>query len=247
MTDSPDPRPAPNPPHDPADDAAPLIPFELVPLRERLDGWTPERQVRFIQELAETGDVSAACRNVGMSRTSAYGLFNRPDAQSFRQAWEIAMTQATRRLADTLFARALHGTTQPVFHGGEQVGERRVFNDRTAMSLLRTLAPERFGKWRETTPISGPPDRGAQLLTTALKRVIGDAILMTSERPVPPRVPLPTLVRTGAEEEELSSDGLPPQVLQQLLYKAYDELEQLRAQLRDRHAEVDTPCGGDVV
>lgn len=247
MTDSsPDPRPAPNPTPHPADDPAPPIPFALVPLRQRLDGWTAERQVAFIQALAESGDVSAACRAVAMSRSSAYALFNRPDAHSFRQAWEIAMTQATRRLADVLFARALHGVAQPVFHQGEQVGERRSFNDKTAMFLLRTHAPERYGAWRERTPLGGHPDRGAQLLEAALRRVVNDGLLMDGGRPVPGRTPLPTLVRTGAEDEA-PSDQLAPEVLELLLNQAYDENERLRAQLNGGAAKVDTTDGGDVV
>ena len=38
------------------------IPFEPVKLRPRHDGWTAERQYRFIQALAETGCVEEACR-----------------------------------------------------------------------------------------------------------------------------------------------------------------------------------------
>ena len=41
------------------------IPFEPVKLRPRHDGWTAERQYRFIQALAETGCVEEACRRVG--------------------------------------------------------------------------------------------------------------------------------------------------------------------------------------
>ena len=55
-------------------------PFLPVPLRARADGWTGERQARFVGKLAETGCVSAAARAVGMSRLSAYRLRARPGA-----------------------------------------------------------------------------------------------------------------------------------------------------------------------
>ena len=48
-------------------------PFLPVPLRARADGWTPERQARFIGLLAETGSVVEAARAVGMSREAPGG------------------------------------------------------------------------------------------------------------------------------------------------------------------------------
>ncbi len=60
--------------------------FTPVPSRARSDGWTPERQVEFIEALAECGCVEHACRRVGMSDSAAYRLRARPTAQSFRQA-----------------------------------------------------------------------------------------------------------------------------------------------------------------
>jgi hypothetical protein len=50
------------------------IPFEPVRLRRRHDGWTVERQIAFIEKLADCGSVSSACKHVGMSRESARKL-----------------------------------------------------------------------------------------------------------------------------------------------------------------------------
>ena len=63
-------------------------PFLPVPLRARADGWTPERQARFIGLLAETGSVAEAARRAGMSRESAHRLRQRPGAGSFAHAWD---------------------------------------------------------------------------------------------------------------------------------------------------------------
>lgn len=65
--------------------------FTPVRLKARHDGWTPERQRRFIEELAATRSVSKACRAVGMSRDSAYKLRGRPEAAQFRLAWAKAL------------------------------------------------------------------------------------------------------------------------------------------------------------
>ncbi len=48
--------------------------FTPIPLRARHDGWTAEKQIAFIEALAETACVDHACRRVGMSDSSAYRL-----------------------------------------------------------------------------------------------------------------------------------------------------------------------------
>jgi hypothetical protein len=63
-------------------------PFLPVPVRARGDGWTVERQGRFIGLLAETGCVAEAARGVGMSRVAAYQLRARAGAESFVRAWD---------------------------------------------------------------------------------------------------------------------------------------------------------------
>ena len=68
--------------------------FARVPLRARRDGWTAERQAAFIDALAATRHVGRACARVGMSRESAYRLYGRPDAASFRAAWDACLAMA---------------------------------------------------------------------------------------------------------------------------------------------------------
>lgn len=73
-------------------------PFLPVPVRARADGWTAERQGRFVGLLAETGCVAAAARGVGMSRIAAYQLRARAGAESFVRAWDavLAVRAASR-------------------------------------------------------------------------------------------------------------------------------------------------------
>jgi hypothetical protein len=85
MPESPSPWPA----------YARVPPFLPVPLRARADGWTPERQARFIGLLAETGSVAEAARRVGMARESAWRLRRRAGAASFAYAWDAV--EAVRR------------------------------------------------------------------------------------------------------------------------------------------------------
>jgi hypothetical protein len=127
-------------------EAPPPPSFDPVPLRYRRDGWTPERQVAFIRYLAECGCVVEACRRVGMSAESAYELARRPDAQSFRIAWDIALDNAVRRVGDGAFSRALNGVEIPHYYKGELVGTHRRYDERLTMFILRTRDRERFGR-----------------------------------------------------------------------------------------------------
>ena len=64
-----------------------------VALRARHDGWTPERQQRFLAALVALRSITAAAAVVGLSVRSAYNLRDHPAAAAFRAAWEAALTQ----------------------------------------------------------------------------------------------------------------------------------------------------------
>lgn len=70
---------------------SPRILFKPVPLKARHDGWTPARQIHFIEGLDATKSLTKACSAVGMSRTSAYKLRGHPEARQFRLAWSAAL------------------------------------------------------------------------------------------------------------------------------------------------------------
>ena len=80
--------------------------------RTRRDGWTPERQLRFLDELAQTRNVIRAAATAGMSRKSAYRLRNRREGALFALLWERALAFAptevhTRPLTDGRIMRLL--------------------------------------------------------------------------------------------------------------------------------------------
>ena len=55
------------------------------------DGWTAQRQLTFLAELARTGSVTRAARAAGMSRESAYRLRKRDPDGLFAAAWDRAL------------------------------------------------------------------------------------------------------------------------------------------------------------
>ncbi|MEO7276709.1 MAG: hypothetical protein ABIW33_01645 [Sphingomicrobium sp.] len=124
-----------------------LIAFDPASPRPRHDGWTADRQIRFIEALAQGGCVDRACRLVGLSPASAYALRNRPCGAPFRRAWDAALDCGMHRIEQAAIARALDGVARPIFHNGEQVGEWRHHDERLTMFLLRSRRPARYGKW----------------------------------------------------------------------------------------------------
>ena len=122
-----------------------IPPFSPVPRgTSRHDGWTQERQRRFIEALAVTGSVKAAAHRVNMTPEGAYLLRRHPEAESFRKAWEAALALGVQQLEDIALERALHGTEVPVYSYGKLIGSRIKHNDRLLMFMLRNRAPTRF-------------------------------------------------------------------------------------------------------
>jgi len=78
---------------------AALLDFTPVPVRHRRDGWTPERQRRYVAAVFETGHNGKAARAVGMTEQGAARLRRRPDAISFARACQAAYLGARRRWA----------------------------------------------------------------------------------------------------------------------------------------------------
>jgi hypothetical protein len=148
-SDSADSEPGDNPlalPESPSYDPAE---YRWVPVRRRprADGWTEEKQRRFIEALADTGLVSHAAKAVGMSRQSATRLRRSPHGAAFARAWDAARLHSGSALEDIAFERAIEGEERNVYNEyGEVVCTKRVVNDRMLTFLLSHLLPERYGK-----------------------------------------------------------------------------------------------------
>ena len=182
--------------------AKPKVPaFTPVPVRTRMDGWTPDRQVAFVTALAATACIEDACGAVGMSPRSYYDLRARPGSDSFRQAVEAALDVGTHRLETALLSRAIHGEATPIFYKGEQVGERRRYDNKLGLALLRARAPDRYGAWRDRVQtVREHPDGAAMLLTEAKRRLAEDGKADLAGRKRPRRAPLRSVIVEGVDD-----------------------------------------------
>jgi len=176
--------------------------FTPVPVRTRMDGWTPERQVAFVTALAACACIEDACGAVGMSPRSYYDLRARPGSDSFRQAVEAALDVGTHRLETALLGRAIHGEATPVFYKGEQVGERRRYDNKLGLALLRARAGDRYGAWRDRVQqVREHPDGAALILKEATRRLAEDGRADTAGRQRPQRRPLRSMIVTDVEDD----------------------------------------------
>lgn len=108
-----------------------------MPLRPRRNGWTPDVQQRFLEELAATGSPKLAAAAAGRSLQSAYKLRARPGAAVFRDRWATAITTCIMMVRETALDHALNGHVGPITRSGRKVGERKVSNDRMLLSMMR--------------------------------------------------------------------------------------------------------------
>jgi len=144
---------------------APQIPdFTPAPTRKRHAGWTAERQRRFVEHLALTGNAGEACAIVGVASSSAYRLKHKVGAESFSRAWDAALRLCATRLAAIMLDRAVNGRVERHYKDGELVMERRIPSDYLLTWLLARLDPLQFGSpaARALAAATGDPRESAR-------------------------------------------------------------------------------------
>jgi hypothetical protein len=99
--------------------------------------FTPVRQVRFLDCLAQDGNVRAACARVGVSRECVYRL-KRRDAV-FARGWAAALVLAREAAAELLADRAVNGIEEAIWYRGELVGVRRRHDSRLLLAHMARL------------------------------------------------------------------------------------------------------------
>ena len=121
--------------------------FRPAPGCTRHEGWTPEKQRRFLEAMAEGLNVIQSCAIVGLSKQSAYALRTSPRGQSFALGWDAAVLKARDALADELMDRAFNGVRDTVTRDdGSIVTRHRQDNRLAATMLARPIAGPRLPK-----------------------------------------------------------------------------------------------------
>ena len=174
-----------------------------TPAGKAQSGVTPRARARvrrrdlFIAKLAETCNVSEACKAAGWSRETAYR--RKKNSQAFAALWEEALEIAKDGVYAEVRRRAIEGIAEPVFQKGKQVGTIRRYSDK----LLLALAGAHDPRFRENAPsntvnvsIAPQLDREQMILEAARNIAwIGDSARRIEHGELQPaRLPAPSAV-----------------------------------------------------
>lgn len=94
----------------------------------------------FLGVLAESGNVSEACRAVEIARSTAYEARERH--AEFAAAWDDALQVAADLLIAEARRRAAKGVEEPVYYQGVRVGFTTRYSDQLLMFLIKQARPE---------------------------------------------------------------------------------------------------------
>jgi len=99
----------------------------------------PQDVVRFLARLSVEGNISAACRYSGISRSTVYRM--QDDVPEFRHAMQLAIENAADVIDLEIHRRAVVGIKRKVFQGGKQVDVVREFSDQLLALRAKALHP----------------------------------------------------------------------------------------------------------
>lgn len=116
---------------------------------------TDRARATFIATLAETCNVSEACRAAHIGRRTAYDW--RESDESFAEAWSSAEQEAADKLEREAWRRGVEGTDKPVVHQGAITATYKEYSDRLLEILLKAHRPDRFVERREISGAGGAP------------------------------------------------------------------------------------------
>ncbi|MEP2990383.1 MAG: hypothetical protein ABJN65_00605 [Parasphingorhabdus sp.] len=255
---------------------ASIAPTQTPPLKEsgietastRHDGWSPDVRVKFLEALANCGNVGSAAVFVQRSRTSAYNLKRRD--MDFALAWDAALLLARDVATDMLQDRAINGVEEEVYYRGEVIATRRRYDsrlllahiarlDKLAESAATSRAAARFNAVTEaiaaedtiasliTEPTEAEKVERARMLSAA-GYTMEDSDAATSDAPVEPFMctfnddPPEIYMMTESEAEELDEE------VNGLTVRLVDKAEAaaVMAEAKDRNLEDDATEAEDI-
>jgi len=119
-------------------------------VRERIDGFTVEKEAVFLAELEKSGCVTDACRVADISKTSV--TRHRRFRPAFDAACKLARVKARGPLEAIAWMRAVEGTPTKIIRGGKVVEERIKPSDAMLKTLMAAADPAKYGRGGGATP-----------------------------------------------------------------------------------------------
>jgi hypothetical protein len=130
----------------PPDRDEPLLHFEPVPhVASGRNSLTPDKQRAFIAALAASGIVTQAAREIGKSLEALEKLRQRPGAEEFPAAWDLALDRGMAGLEDRGRAQVLEGEEVPIVSAASCSASAAGTTARGPLFFLRQRRPGRYG------------------------------------------------------------------------------------------------------
>ncbi len=129
---------------------APALQAQPLPLRTLRDRAlsnparlrTPGRKrASFRYHLTVSGSVAEAAARAQIPRSTLYRW--RDEVPGFAAVWDWAIAQCQRKVGDDIVLQAGKAESQPVFFGGQKVGERRKVNTRLLIHVQNRMDADR--------------------------------------------------------------------------------------------------------
>jgi hypothetical protein len=103
-------------------------------------------QEPFLEELADCGNITMACKAAGIHRMAAYRTRDKDPV--FARRWEEAINTAIDSLEREAWRRAREGVTrvEPIMYQGEKVAEKVIteYSDKMMELLLKCNRPHKY-------------------------------------------------------------------------------------------------------
>lgn len=129
----------------------------------------------FLDSFRQHGNVSRACRDIKLCRATLY-VWKEHDAD-FMMLYEVAEVEATERLEEAAYERAVQGVTQetPIFHRGKQIDTvvKTEYSDTLLIFLLKARNPE---KYRDNITITHQIRSEAERIAAKLGKTVDEVL-----------------------------------------------------------------------
>lgn len=107
---------------------------------------TGRQKKRFLDSFREHGNVTRACRETEVARSTVY--FWQEHDEDFGRDYHVAEQEATEHLEEAAYERAVKGITQetPLYYRGKVVDTvvKTEYSDTLLIFLLKARAPEKY-------------------------------------------------------------------------------------------------------
>jgi hypothetical protein len=114
----------------------------VIPTRPRARELNDPRKMRFLDAIAECGNIKRSAFAVGISRDTHYEWLRTDPA--YAEEYATARDEANDELEAEAWRRARWGTSRPVYQMGMLVGYTQEYSDPLLIQLLKAHLPEKY-------------------------------------------------------------------------------------------------------